>query len=950
MGLIFKDNFNYVDWTEQGSSIGFADYGGITCNFTSGKLEIFAGSTWRDQDDVVKSSGHAIDGSSLVLDNGDLKFTYYGQGTAYTPIAGTDVFTVDGATKLVHAGAHVGIGQSEYASWSAWRSTIPTVSFNNSFHLAGYAGLGTFANCYFDESYTLRRLSSADGHYSVINGGGDVDTVYFPSKVGAVSGDEVLAQEKQHFQYSSYLQYPTIHNGTISLIGHGTEGSGTGIVIDDSAEWGPETRSWQCHHDYQLVASIWGDANPNVEFFFNAFRDFSNNLYYTDSATNRHAIGQKVENGVITWNYHGVGPSEFAHYSAVSETTEKARLDVTTGDLTTTGIIRTPQRVRIWNGAGWSNELDWALHYHGVDLGVTSIVGSGANSYQSNNAYYDRVANQWKHANTGAAVVKYTSYFTGEIGWNWFQSATAGTSVGISSPQFEMNLDYPTLSLARNEVQILAHGPSGSGTGIMMDGDYAEYGPEDGVWIHLHGFQLNVKRYDALAHPVEFLFNSFRDYNSDLYYANSAKDTRAIGMVVEDGLVSWYDYGDGPSSFPHYSPISNPVETFRFNVTDRIMSTPQLFIGEPWTLDTYITNNWLWPGPSYEEVEALYLNPFTIGFAQGKFRIDSAFAYNTSAQFVHRGGEGYSLELDNNNGWLWYHVSAAGAKTAHFWWDMEFGRADVNNVRIWGGFGDNTYNGAICMGFWEWIDTNRGGLCFKNDAIVSTDSNTAPEVDWYFNCFPEEIAGDVVYNESGEVDKAFSINFKNAIITYRYHGFGNTGAYFTNVSETTDKITLDVENGHIDAAGGISVNGGTERLDNYDEDTMTVAITASTTNPTVTFNSNVAEFTRVGNLIFATIELDIATFSGGSGNIILTGMPAIGKNSTGGAAQVHISDSSAIKLNASSNLITGHVNPNTTDLHLEVLSNTGDFGSAPLTVSDLGTGTIRIALTYRTDT
>ena len=64
-------------------------------------------------------------------------------------------------------------------------------------------------------------------------------------------------------------------------------------------------------------------------------------------------------------------------------------------------------------------------------------------------------------------------------------------------------------------------------------------------------------------------------------------------------------------------------------------------------------------------------------------------------------------------------------------------------------------------------------------------------------------------------------------------------------------------------------------LDDYEEGTWTPTIVGSVSNPTVTYTENSGTYTKVGNLVTVACYIDIATYSGGSGFVVLSGLPFI---------------------------------------------------------------------------
>lgn len=59
----------------------------------------------------------------------------------------------------------------------------------------------------------------------------------------------------------------------------------------------------------------------------------------------------------------------------------------------------------------------------------------------------------------------------------------------------------------------------------------------------------------------------------------------------------------------------------------------------------------------------------------------------------------------------------------------------------------------------------------------------------------------------------------------------------------------------------------------YSTGTCTISIGGATTNPTVTYSTQICDYTKVGNLVTVTFRDDISAISGGSGNIHLSGLP-----------------------------------------------------------------------------
>ena len=77
-------------------------------------------------------------------------------------------------------------------------------------------------------------------------------------------------------------------------------------------------------------------------------------------------------------------------------------------------------------------------------------------------------------------------------------------------------------------------------------------------------------------------------------------------------------------------------------------------------------------------------------------------------------------------------------------------------------------------------------------------------------------------------------------------------------------------------SGGVYVGGtgSANYLDDYEEGTFTPVMTATTSAPTISgYWSQIGTYTKIGNVVAATIDFSIQGTSGGSGNIQITGLP-----------------------------------------------------------------------------
>jgi len=69
--------------------------------------------------------------------------------------------------------------------------------------------------------------------------------------------------------------------------------------------------------------------------------------------------------------------------------------------------------------------------------------------------------------------------------------------------------------------------------------------------------------------------------------------------------------------------------------------------------------------------------------------------------------------------------------------------------------------------------------------------------------------------------------------------------------------------------GSVSANA----LDDYEEGTFTPTLTGSSSDPSVTYTTQEGHYTKVGSTVFFAIRFSTSAFSGGSGNLEISGLP-----------------------------------------------------------------------------
>jgi hypothetical protein len=123
-----------------------------------------------------------------------------------------------------------------------------------------------------------------------------------------------------------------------------------------------------------------------------------------------------------------------------------------------------------------------------------------------------------------------------------------------------------------------------------------------------------------------------------------------------------------------------------------------------------------------------------------------------------------------------------------------------------------------------------------------------------------------------------------------YIGTGDTGLLFettNNRIEPFDTSALGAEDAAIDLgqqfnrfqdlylSGGVYLGGtgSANKLDDYEEGSWTPTFLGSSTDPTVTYGTRHATYTKVGRLVTLFFDMTISSYSGGSGTVKVGGLP-----------------------------------------------------------------------------
>ena len=120
----------------------------------------------------------------------------------------------------------------------------------------------------------------------------------------------------------------------------------------------------------------------------------------------------------------------------------------------------------------------------------------------------------------------------------------------------------------------------------------------------------------------------------------------------------------------------------------------------------------------------------------------------------------------------------------------------------------------------------------------------------------------------------------------------NTNVGVTTFSQTTSSVA------------GVTVTS--QGLHHYEEGTFTPFISASSSAPSVSYGAERGgKYTRIGDVVFYSLGMNLASYSGGSGNVYIGGFPYVGSGDPGWDGAHVFRDCSAIGLNSRTNQLGG---------------------------------------------
>ena len=117
--------------------------------------------------------------------------------------------------------------------------------------------------------------------------------------------------------------------------------------------------------------------------------------------------------------------------------------------------------------------------------------------------------------------------------------------------------------------------------------------------------------------------------------------------------------------------------------------------------------------------------------------------------------------------------------------------------------------------------------------------------------------------------------------------------------------------------------------------------------PSVTYGSERGgKYTRIGNMVFYSLGMNLASYSGGSGDAYIGGFPYVGAGNPGWDGAHVFRDCSAIGLNSRTNQLRGWMETSTAAgypyMYLQQHSSTSTFAAGTIAASSITTGRITV--------
>ena len=149
------------------------------------------------------------------------------------------------------------------------------------------------------------------------------------------------------------------------------------------------------------------------------------------------------------------------------------------------------------------------------------------------------------------------------------------------------------------------------------------------------------------------------------------------------------------------------------------------------------------------------------------------------------------------------------------------------------------------------------------------------------------------------------------------------------------------------ASGIAGVSVTSEIFVHYEQGTFTPFLSAQSSAPTVSYGAERGgRYTRIGNMVFYSIGLNIASYSGGSGDAYIGGFPYLGAGNPGWDGVHVFRDTAAIGLNSRTNTVGGWISDTALAgypvLYIQSMSSTSNFSASAVQANSMTTGRLTV--------
>jgi len=174
---------------------------------------------------------------------------------------------------------------------------------------------------------------------------------------------------------------------------------------------------------------------------------------------------------------------------------------------------------------------------------------------------------------------------------------------------------------------------------------------------------------------------------------------------------------------------------------------------------------------------------------------------------------------------------------------------------------------------------------------------------------------------------------------------GNITAYAGNIIIGTAGKGIDYSAQTASGIAGVTVTS--EIFVHYEQGTFTPFLSAASSAPSVSYGAERGgRYTRIGNMVFYSLGLQINSYSGGSGAAYIGGFPYIGAGNPGWDGAHVFRDTAAIGLNSRTNTVGGWIGDTAVAgypvFYIQSMSNTNNFAAAAVSANSMTTGRLTL--------